>query len=212
MQPVNRQRRAAVGGFGLIEMMVVVVLVGLILAVGIPRMAEWSMANKAASASEFYAEAVHTARNEAVRHNAVTRLVLSSNAANGQMDWQVDLCYPTAATPCNNASGAWSSTDAAASNDPDSGAGFRSVRRSAAVLPSGDVLQESMTPSGATSVYFTAVGWVDTTVPARLTRIDLAPAAARAKAFPASAILITLAGNAVKCDPGVASGDSRACI
>jgi type IV fimbrial biogenesis protein FimT len=209
MQPVSRAGRAR--GFGLLEMMVVVVIVGLILALGVPRLSEWSMANKAAGAAEFYAEAVRTARGEAVRHNAVARLVLSTNAASGQPDWQVDLCYPTAATPCNAASGAWSAPDAPAATDPDQDGGFRSIVRSAGALPKGDVLQATVLPRGATTVYFTAVGWVDTAIPARLSRIDLAPAAARGAAFPASAILITLAGNAVKCDPGVAAGDSRAC-
>jgi type IV fimbrial biogenesis protein FimT len=212
MQPISKPSGAPARGYGLLEMVVVVVIVGLILAVGMPRMAEWSMANKAASAAEFYAEGVRTAHNEAVRHNAVTRLVLSTNADSGQNNWQVDLCYPTAATPCNASSGAWSTTSAAAATDVDQDNGFRSVWRSAAALPKGDILQASVQPAGATSVYFNSVGWVDTSIPARLARIDLAPAIARADAFPASAILITLAGNAVKCNPGAQAGDSRACL
>jgi type IV fimbrial biogenesis protein FimT len=198
-------------GFGLLEMMVVVAIIGLILAVGMPRMAEWSMANKAASATEFYAEGVRLARAEAVRHNAASRLVLTTNDDSGQMNWQVDLCFPTPAVPCNGAGGAWSSPTAPSSADPEFPGGFRSVLRSGAQLPRTDLLTASVLPTGARSVYFTALGWVDTTVPARLARIDLAPALDRAGAFPSSAILITLAGNAVKCNPAAAAGDSRAC-
>jgi type IV fimbrial biogenesis protein FimT len=44
-----------------------------------------------------------------------------------------------------------------------------------------------------------------------LRRIDLAPAAGHAGAFPNTSVVLTLAGRATKCDPGVAASDSRAC-
>ncbi len=197
-------------GYGLIELMVAVAILVILLVLGLPAMSDWLQASKAAGASEFYAEGVRTARAEAVRHNAVTRLVLAPNAISGQSDWTVDLCFPTATTPCNNASGVWSSVGSSAKGDPNGDKGFHSVLRSASTLLHTDRMQQAVQPVGASAVYFTAMGWVDTNVPARLTRIDLTPAS-RPDAFPASAVVITLAGNAVKCDPNATPGDSRAC-
>lgn len=207
MFPMSVLRR----GYGLVEVMAVVVIMAVLMAIGIPRMQDWIQANKAASASEFYAEGVRTARAEAVRHNAVTRLVLSENSVSGQLDWTVDLCFPRAQVRCTNTTGAWSTAAAPSTNDPEGAKGYRSVQRSAATMLKSNLLQHAVLPLGASAVYFTALGWVDTAIPARLTQIDLKPVAG-ASDFPASAILITLAGNAVKCNPALDStGDSRAC-
>jgi type IV fimbrial biogenesis protein FimT len=215
VQPVSRRRgcRAAAGaaGFTLIEAMVALAILGGLLALGMPRMTEWVQANKAAAAAQFYAEGFTLARAQAVSHNSASRLVLTENAANGQMDWQVDICFPTASVPCNAESGAWSTTAAAADEDPEQGAGFKSVLRRADNLPNSSVLAHTLSPSGATDVYFTSLGWVDTNFSPRLTRIGLAPAAGHAGAFPASAVVLTLAGIASKCDPNAADQDSRRC-
>lgn len=206
--------RRAGAGFTLIEAMVALAILSTLLALGIPHMSEWVNANKAAAATEFYAEGFALARAHAVSHNSASRLVLTENPGNGQMDWQVDICFPTAAVPCNAESGAWSTTTAAAARpDDDSGqpTGSRSVLRRADSLPGTAVLAQSLSPSGATDVYFTSLGWVDTNFSPRLTRIGLAPAAGHAAAFPASALVLTLAGIVIKCVPDAAAGDARSC-
>jgi type IV fimbrial biogenesis protein FimT len=60
-------------------------------------------------------------------------------------------------------------------------------------------------------VYYTALGWVNTTVDNRLTQLRLDPSAAYAHDVPASALAVSLAGMPTKCDPTKAAGDSRAC-
>jgi type IV fimbrial biogenesis protein FimT len=201
-------------GFSLIEALVALAILGSLLALGVPRMSDWVQANKAAAAAEFYAEGFTLARAQAVSHNSASRLVLTENPANGQMDWQVDICFPTVAVPCNAESGAWSTTTtpvARPGQGPDEQGGFKSVLRRADSLPDSALLAQTLSPSGATDVYFTSLGWVDTSFSPRLTRIGLAPAIGRDGAFAPSAVVLTLAGIVSKCDPNVPVHDSRRC-
>lgn len=197
-------------GFTLIEALVALAVLSSILAAGAPRMAAWVDASRARAAAQFYAEGFALARAQALTHNSASRLVLSQNA-NGQMNWQVDICFPRPSTPCNDDSGAWSTTTAVAGLDPEGEVGFKSVLRSAESLPDSGVLVQTVGPDDADSVYFTPVGWVDTTVSPRIARIDLEPAEGRAGDFPASAVVLTLAGIATKCQPDAADDDPHRC-
>ncbi len=198
-------------GVTFVELAIGLAILAMVLAIGLPSMSNWVVANKAASASEFYADGFALARREAVARNAASRIVLSANADNGQMDWRVDVCYPEAGTRCTDATGTWSTTSQPASNDPMGSAGFKSVFRSAGALPQSDVLLPSIEPSGASEIYFTSLGWVDTTIDNRLTRIRLDPATRFAKEIPVVAVAVTLAGTATKCNPTLSAPDSRAC-
>lgn len=198
-------------GFTLIEAVVALAIMAVLMAVGIPSLSGWLQARKAAAAASFYKEGFQLARAQAVTHNSASRLVLVENATSGQMDWQVDICFPTPSTPCNENSGSWSTTGAAAGADPDQTHGFRSVVRSADGLPATTTLMLSLAPSGADTVYFTPLGWVDASISPRVQRIDLAPALGRSGAFRPQAVVVTLAGTASICDPGVAAHDSRGC-
>ncbi|MGO4377436.1 pilus assembly FimT family protein [Pseudoduganella sp. RAF53_2] len=198
-------------GFTLVELMVGVSILSALMFLGIPAMTQWMVTNKARLTSEFYADGLSTARRQAVVHNARTRFTVSNNATNGQMDWQIDICFPTATTPCNSNSGVWSTTATAAPGDPLGAAGFKSVFRSADRLVQSNIMAPSVQPSDATAVYFTEVGWVDTNSNPRLTRLQFDPAAKYKGEVPAVALVITLAGLASKCDPTKNGTDSRAC-
>jgi type IV fimbrial biogenesis protein FimT len=193
------------------EALIALSIISITVALGVPSMSGWLQASRATSGAEFYAEGFKLARAEALKHNSASRIMLTENAGNGQMDWQVDLCFPTAALPCNAESGFWSTRVASAGTDPEGVNGFKSVFRAADGLPNSTVMAQSLSPSGATDVYFTSLGWVDTVFAPRLRRIDLAPAAGRAGTFPSASVVVTLAGLATKCDPNVAASDSRAC-
>ncbi len=197
--------------FTLIETMLVLVVLGILLSFGVPRMTLWTLSGKAASATEFYAEGFKLARQQALGHHAASRMVLTVNTGNGQMDWQVDLCFPMPGVPCSNESGDWSGTTVPAGGDPEGAAGSRSIFRSANALPSAAILQPHLLPEGSNSVYFTASGWVDTGFGQRLSRIQFDPAASHAGRLHPSALVVSLAGSVIKCDPGVAVGDARAC-
>lgn len=208
MFPV-RARRAA--GFTMIEAMVALAIFGILLAVGIPSMSSWMMANKVRAASEFYMEGFRTARQQAIAHNAASRIVLSANQTTGQMDWQVDICFPTAAAPCEKTSANWSTASTMAPGDPDPSTPFKSLRRSADILPSDKVIAPTLFPLGASAVYYNGLGWVNTGLGNNLTQLRLDPRPAYVSQLPTSAISITLAGMPNRCDVEAVLPDSRAC-
>lgn len=198
-------------GYTMIELLVTISIFAIMLALGIPSMSKWVLASKARSASEFYVDGFSFARRQAVAHNAASRIVLTPNVNNGQMDWQVDICFPVGGVLCNEESGVWSTTSTAAANDPQGADGYTSVFRSADALPPAEVLVPTILPESASSIYYTPLGWVDTAYAARLTRLRLDPATQYAQDVPVVALVVTLAGMATKCDPTLPATDSRAC-
>jgi len=205
MHPMIPQRDH---GFTLVETMVVVAIFAILMAVGVPNMRAWLGATTGAGAAQFYAEGYTLARGLALANNSRSRIVFSDNAQSGQLDWQVDVCFPTADDDCASSSSRWSDVDTPAAA-PDGGeVKTSSVFRSAASLPRKSALE--ITPDGdASEVYFTALGWVDTGKPS-LTRLDLSPVG-DSQEFPATAVVVTLAGAVVTCRPGADDGDSRRC-
>ena len=198
-------------GFTLIELLVTITVFGIMLAIGIPNASNWLLTNRARGASEFYAEGFSMARRQAVSHNAFSRISLTPNTNTGQMDWQVDICFVGVNSACAPDDAGWSTTTAAAANDPQGAAGFKSVFRSADALPSSEVLLPTTLPVGTSQVVYTATGWVDTTFAQRLTQLRLDPASKYAHEVPEVALVVTLAGMATKCDPTLDASDNRAC-
>jgi len=115
------------GGFTLIELLVTITIFGVMLAIAIPNLTSWLLTAKARSVSEFYMDGLSMARRQAVSHNSRSRISFTANANTGQMDWEVDICFATAATPCSAQSGVWSTPSAPAPNDPQGAAGYTSV-------------------------------------------------------------------------------------
>ncbi|MGF6272749.1 type IV fimbrial biogenesis protein FimT [Massilia sp. UYP11] len=203
-------RRSDQGGFTAIEAFVVLAILGILLAVGVPGMRGWLGGTTATGAAEFYAEGFRTARNQALANNSRSRLVFTENAGSGQLDWQVDVCFPMPDDGCAADSERWSTVDDPAPGPQDGNVATRSVFRSAAALPRTTAL--TVAPDAeARSVYFTELGWVDGGKPA-LMRLDLGPGSADAeRAFTPGAVVLTLAGAVVTCRPDVGNADSRRC-
>jgi type IV fimbrial biogenesis protein FimT len=205
------KHRASSAGFTLLEAMIAVAVMGILLVLGVPKMNDIMLARKADALNEMYAEGIRLARQQALSHNASSRLVLSPNASNGQQNWQVDVCFPELNIVCTDTTGNWSTTNTQAGGDPEGDAGYRSVARIADGMPDQGVLTTATEPADATTVYFNSLGWVDTNIAGNVRRIKLTPATAHAANVHASALVITLAGSVIKCDPDVAATDSRAC-
>lgn len=210
MHPIRQRRAARKGGFTMIEMMVVIAILALTMGIGIPSMSAWLMSNKAAGANEFYMEGFRAARQQAISHNALSRLMLTTNNTTSQKDWQVDICFPANGS-CAIGSSNWSTPTSAAPGDPETVTPYTSLKRTADVLPSTSIIAPSFTPANAYAVYYTALGWVDTTVPNNIQLLKLDPAPAYVAQLPTSAISITLAGMPIRCNADAASGDSRKC-
>lgn len=201
-------------GFTLIEALVVVAIMSIMLAIGMPSMSNWLLSRKAMSAAVFYQDGFALARNTAIAHNAHTRLVLTENATSGKLDWRVDLCFPVAdggVVRCDDNNSDWSTKDAWADNDPNKSAQSKSVVRMATGMPTDDTLIQDVSPSGATEVFFTPLGWVDTTISQQVKAIDLSPSASRTSAFKPIRVALTLSGIASICDPSVQQPDARGC-
>jgi type IV fimbrial biogenesis protein FimT len=194
-------------GFTLVEIMVGLAILSILLSIAVPGMKSWLTSTSAAGAAEFYVEGFKLARAEAVKRNAVTRLVLTQNAKTKQLDWQIDLCTPMSVAPCGAGVGTWSTTSA--TNGNANAADFKSIARKADNLPGTGVLKLTVAPASASTVYFTALGWVDTSAGGNVTGIQLDPVAT--DAFPPSKVVVTLAGVVTKCNPNVAATDSRSC-
>ena len=198
-------------GFTLIELMVALAVFGIILALGLPKMTLWVLQNKSRGASEFYAEGFRLARQQAISHNAESRILLTPNPDNGQMDWQIDLCFPIASA-CSSASGAWSTPTAPAANERDPAGAFLSIFRAATSLPQSEVLTPTLLPANSSGVYFNSRGWIDNSFSyTNLTWLQFDPAPAYAGELHAAALVLSLAGSATKCEPNASAGDSRAC-
>ncbi len=198
-------------GLTLIEMIIGLGIVSLLLAVGVPTMADWLRNSRAAAAAEFYTEGFKLARETAVRHNASTRIVLTNNVSNNKMDWQIDLCFASPAKPCSSSTGDWSSVGAASASDPEGSSGARSVLRNAEALPGDGTVIMTRIPVTATTIYYTASGWVDTDETGRLERVNLAPPSGAITSLPSTSVVVNLSGTTTKCNPLVVSTDSRAC-
>lgn len=209
MHPMTVRLPPFSAGFTLVEMMVALAVFAILLAVGVPNMSSWLGATSATNASQFYADGFALARSQALANNSRSRLVLSENEQSGQLDWQVDVCFPDASDGCAAGSARWSSPDKAAAAPEGGDVQTKSVFRSASALPKAAALAITSDNDDADGVYFTPLGWIDTGKPA-VTRLELAPVG-DSKAFAPSAVVVTLAGAVLTCRPGADAGDSRKC-
>lgn len=196
-------------GFTMIEAAVVVAILGIIAAVGIPSMSNWLLARRAQAAAGYYMDGMVLARSMAIQHNSASRMVLNTNATSGQMEWEVDLCFPTSDVSCDDQNGVWSTTTSGVTDA--FGNSFTSVTQSASGLPAASAVSASFLPSGATTVYFTSLGWLNPAVSPQMRQIVLSPSYQLPKAFPPVAIALTLAGIPSRCDPNAAPHTRTEC-
>ncbi len=68
---------ARMRGLTLLELLITLSIFGFMLAIGLPNASNWLLANRARSASEFYAEGFSMARRQAVVHNTFSRISLT---------------------------------------------------------------------------------------------------------------------------------------
>ncbi len=184
-------------GFSLIELMVVIVIVGILFALGVPSYSGWIQNQQIRAAAESVLNGIQLARSEAVKNNGRARFVLCNAPLSS---WQV-LTIPATAPAVGPAPtaecGAGTATE------------LRMQERSS--QEGSRLAQIAVTPNGATTVTFNSFGRVVANADAStsITQVDVStPTGDRP-------LRITLgaAGNTRMCDPStlLAATDPRHC-
>lgn len=81
--------RRRLQGLSLIEMMVVVAIVAILAAVGIPSFNEWIQNTQIRTAAESIASGMQSARAEAIRRSTPIEFTLTGNGGAGETGWQI---------------------------------------------------------------------------------------------------------------------------
>lgn len=87
-------RPALQAGISLVEVMVVVFIVGLLIAFGIPSFQVWVQNTQIRTAGESLINGLQTAKNEAIRRNTCMQMQITSKTG-----WQVNPCSDPTASP-----------------------------------------------------------------------------------------------------------------
>lgn len=193
MKPVHRQLR----GFTLTELMVTVSIMGILLALGLPSMADWIANSRIRSSSDSILAGLQLARAEAIRRNANIRFLMVGDTG----AWQViresldsanqpqrctftdgDILQQYVATTANKA--------ITLSFFSDTGAGNASASR---------------------EVIFGPNGWRSCPNIAAFSAISIDSSALSASESRNLRIVVQPGGSSRMCDPNVATGDTRAC-
>jgi type IV fimbrial biogenesis protein FimT len=177
------------GGFTLIELMITLVIVGVVLALGLPGIMEWMQNSQIRTAAEGIQNGLQAARTEAVRRNSAVEFILTSPATTGGTGWTIR-----------------NLNDGAVIQSAPDGVGSRNV-----VL--------TPTPAGATTVTFNGFGRVPTAPVVTnadgspfLTSIDLDNSQLTASSSRDLRIVISGGGEVRMCDPNVSDTlDPRRC-
>jgi len=188
-------------GFNLIEILVTLSVLGILIALGAPSLAEWLQTQQIRAATEAVLNGMQVARGEAIRRNLAVQLVLEPPTSG----WTI--CEATV-EPCDSTTLTTDATLVIQSRSPDEGTSNANVTPVAADLV-----------TAAVAVTFSPLGSV-------VTNFNASPTLARADVLNSRSaciadggpmrclrVVVTGGGSVRMCDPtpGIVSPDPRAC-
>jgi type IV fimbrial biogenesis protein FimT len=177
MRPIAR-------GFSILELMIVVALIGVMLAIGMPSFGTWTQNLQTRTAAEAIVAGLQITKNEAIRRNV--NVVLTMETLNGQATtWRMNLENDVDGIPLQK-------------RDGDEGS--RNVR---AIL----------TPEGSFRTTFNGLGRVNKNIDGSepMVQIDLDNPMVDPTEVRKLRVVIPPGGAVRMCDPGVPVTDNRAC-
>jgi len=186
-------------GVTLIELIVAMAVLGLLMAVAVPGMADWMRSTRIRNAAESAQNGLSKARMEAMRRNQVIRYWMVSNRTNtcalssASASWVVSVNDPSGLCAVTDPTVTPLIVDAYGAGDGAS-----------------DVVVQALAADGATaatSVSFNGFGQVVTTG-TPIATINLSNANADARKL---RVTISPGGAIRMCDPLAPAGDTRAC-
>lgn len=190
-------------GFNLIEVLVTMAVLGILIALGAPSLAEWLQNQQIRAATEAIVNGMQVARGEAIRRNLPVQMVLEPPTSG----WTI--CAATVA-PCDSTTLTTDATLVIQSRSPDEGTSNANVT----TTPADPAVTE--TPVAVT---FSPLGSVVDNVSGtpRLGRVDVINTrnACIADGGPMRCLRVVVSGGGSvrMCDPtpGVVAPDPRAC-
>ncbi|MDN3921117.1 pilus assembly FimT family protein [Roseateles violae] len=200
----RRCKRAASRGASLIEIIVVLVLLGLLLAAAMPEVGSWMAGLRVRGAAESLRNGVEIARMEALRRNTRVSFWMVADA-NSRV--------PGNGCALSTGSPAWvvsvSDPSGACGAEPSLSAGPQLVQRSQASESADGLSVAALSAGGAavSSVTFNGLGQVQSTADGIQT-IDVSSSSSGGRRLR----VVVESGGAIRmCDRDVASSDPRAC-
>lgn len=188
-------------GFNLIEVLVTMAVLGILIALGAPSLAEWLQNQQIRAAAEAIVNGMQVARGEAIRRNLPVQMVLEPPTSG----WTI--CEATVA-PCDSTTLTTDATLVIQSRSPDEGTSNANVTPVAADLAT-TAIAVTFSPLGSVVANFNASP--------TLARVDVINTrnACIADSGPMRClrVVVTGGGSVRMCDPtpGVVSPDPRAC-
>lgn len=145
--------RGSLSGFTIIELLVTIVVLGVILAMGLPNLREFLVRNQAAAITSEFSSDISRARIEAISRNNCVTICMSGNTANALTGGT-----PTCATAGNNWQAGWitfsnPSCSSTQNNPTTNGSSLISVRQAGS-----DAFELAANPSAVRRFMFESRG------------------------------------------------------